>query len=384
MTTLLERQGSAGATFIAEEEGAVVAFGSVDPSASDPRECTFGSWVRGTHRRRGIGTALAEVALAFAREQRYRRIRGRLPANNEPALSYLSAIGALVPSPTPERASSSPSTRSRRERRLPAAASPRRGGGGRLGRARRGARLSRRVPGAPRGRLGAPAGGPGPAPRLLGALRRALARLAAVDRLPAALGRDHPEALAPLEPLYERLRAAGGVEILPPGYLHATAIQIGWMMATDVMWSQVESFYVNAAPRIHRVEPFTLRLGGISATEETLYLGVDDGHALREVRRQVGLGVPKVSQVLRGVDPQVTPRGDRFMPVVHVAHFAGADRLAVARAVEGYRDIELGEVEVTHIKMARMSPDPDIRTPEPDVLAEIGLLGAAYRTGYHN
>ncbi len=198
------------------------------------------------------------------------------------------------------------------------------------------------------------------------------------------LGRDHPEALAPLEPLYERLRAAGGVEILPAGYLHATAIQIGWMMATDVMWSQVESFYVNAAPRIHRVEPFTLRLGGISATEETLYLGVDDGHALREVRRQVGLGVPKVSQVLRGVDPQVTPRGDRFMPVVHVAHFAGADRLAVARAVEGYRDIELGEVEVTHIKMARMSPDPDIRTPEPDVLAEIGLLGAAYRTGYHN
>ena len=101
VTTLMERQGTAGATFIAEEDGETVAFGSVDPSSSDPGECTFGSWVRSAHRRRGIGTALAEVALAFAREQRYRRIRGRLPAQNEPALSYLSAIGALVPLTNP-------------------------------------------------------------------------------------------------------------------------------------------------------------------------------------------------------------------------------------------------------------------------------------------
>ena len=198
------------------------------------------------------------------------------------------------------------------------------------------------------------------------------------------LGKERADLFAPLEPLYEQLRATGGVEIPPVEYLHTAAIQVGYMMAEDVMWSQVESFYVNASPRIHRVAPFTLRLGGLSATEETLYLGVDDGHALREVRRQIGLGVPKVSQVLRADDPQVTPRGDRFMPVVHIAHFAGGDRGAVARAVEALRDIELGEIEVTHVKMARMSPDPDIRTPEPDVIAEIGLLGEGYRTGYHN
>jgi hypothetical protein len=33
----------------------------------------------------------------FARENGYRRIRGRLPEGNEPALSFLSAIGAMVP-----------------------------------------------------------------------------------------------------------------------------------------------------------------------------------------------------------------------------------------------------------------------------------------------
>ena len=198
------------------------------------------------------------------------------------------------------------------------------------------------------------------------------------------LGKDHAEIFAPLEPLYERLRALGGVEIPPVGYLHTSTIHVGYMMASDVMWSQVESFYVNAAPRIHRVAPFTLRVGGLSASRETLYLGLDDGHALREVRRQIGLGVPKVAQVLRDEDSQVMAQGDRFMPVVHLAHFAGGDREAVAQAVEDLRDIELGEIEITHIKMARMSPDPDIRTPEPDVIAEIGLLGEGYRTGYHN
>ncbi len=101
VATLIERQGSAGATFVAEEGGAVVAFGSVDPGPADPGECALGSWVRREQRRRGIGTALAEVALAFAREQGYRRIRGRLPGGNEPALSYLSAIGALVPLTNP-------------------------------------------------------------------------------------------------------------------------------------------------------------------------------------------------------------------------------------------------------------------------------------------
>ena len=57
--------------------------------------------MRARYRRQGNGTALAEEALAFARARGYRRIRGRLPEQNEPALSYLSAIGALVPLTNP-------------------------------------------------------------------------------------------------------------------------------------------------------------------------------------------------------------------------------------------------------------------------------------------
>ncbi|KAA0232009.1 GNAT family N-acetyltransferase [bacterium] len=53
-------------------------------------------------RRRGLATALAEELLEFARERGYRRIRGRLPDGNEPALSFLSSIGAMVPLRNPD------------------------------------------------------------------------------------------------------------------------------------------------------------------------------------------------------------------------------------------------------------------------------------------
>jgi ribosomal protein S18 acetylase RimI-like enzyme len=54
------------------------------------------------HRRRGLATELAEDLLEFAREHGYRRIRGRLPEGNDPALSFLSSIGAMVPLRNPD------------------------------------------------------------------------------------------------------------------------------------------------------------------------------------------------------------------------------------------------------------------------------------------
>jgi GNAT superfamily N-acetyltransferase len=59
-------------------------------------------WLLSSARRKGIGTALAEYALGFARDKGYKRIRGRLPQDNETALAFLSSIGALVPIYNPE------------------------------------------------------------------------------------------------------------------------------------------------------------------------------------------------------------------------------------------------------------------------------------------
>lgn len=93
----MDRQGDDGGIFVVEERSRILGFAAVDFNSAEPDAATFGAWVRPQHRRQGHGTALAEHCLAFARSKGYRRIKARLPEDNEPALSYLSAIGAMVP-----------------------------------------------------------------------------------------------------------------------------------------------------------------------------------------------------------------------------------------------------------------------------------------------
>ena len=97
----IDRQGADGAMFVIDDGRQVLGFAALDFDSSQPSECTFGAWLRARNRRQGHGTALAEEALAFARDRGYKRIRARLPEDNEPALSYLSSIGAMVPMRNP-------------------------------------------------------------------------------------------------------------------------------------------------------------------------------------------------------------------------------------------------------------------------------------------
>ncbi len=98
----LRRLGENGTILLAYEGSIPVAFGAIDYSTVEPDTALLGVWVLPDHRRRGIGTMLAEELLEFARERGYRRIRGRLPEGNEPALSFLSSIGAMVPLRNPD------------------------------------------------------------------------------------------------------------------------------------------------------------------------------------------------------------------------------------------------------------------------------------------
>ncbi len=93
----MDRQGEDGAFFVVEERGKLLGFATVDFNSAEPEAATFGAWIRSQNRRQGHGTALAEHCLGFARSRGYKRIKARLPKDNEAALSYLSSIGALVP-----------------------------------------------------------------------------------------------------------------------------------------------------------------------------------------------------------------------------------------------------------------------------------------------
>ncbi|HZP56071.1 MAG TPA: GNAT family N-acetyltransferase [Dehalococcoidia bacterium] len=100
--TWLQRLGGEGGVFLATGDGRVLGFAALDYNTFEPDTVVLGVWMLPEARRKGIGTALAEYALGFARDKGYKRIRGRLPQDNEVALSFLSSIGALVPIYNPE------------------------------------------------------------------------------------------------------------------------------------------------------------------------------------------------------------------------------------------------------------------------------------------
>ena len=199
------------------------------------------------------------------------------------------------------------------------------------------------------------------------------------------LGIEAPATFEALQPLYDRLASMEEVEVVPISWLHLTWCRVGFLRAADIMWSQVESFYANSAPRLRRIPPTTLHLGGISVAEgERIYLGVDDGGMYREARRQARLGVPKVYEVMKD-DPLVTADGDRFIPQVDLAYFTGkGSRERVVEALDSFRDLVVGDVTPTHLKLARMPILPYSHYEEIDVVAEMQLLGSDHRKGYHN
>jgi|SRR5690349_15260246 GNAT superfamily N-acetyltransferase len=93
----IRRLGEDGIIVVAYDGSIPAAFGALDFNTTEPETGLLGVWVLPEHRRRGLATELANRIVDFARDRGYRRIRGRLPEGNEPALSFLSAIGAMVP-----------------------------------------------------------------------------------------------------------------------------------------------------------------------------------------------------------------------------------------------------------------------------------------------
>lgn len=98
----MRRLGEDGVLIVACDGSIPIAFGALDFSTTEPETGILGVWVLPEHRRRGLATALADDIVDFARDRGYRRIRGRLPDGNQPALSFLSAIGAMVPLRNPD------------------------------------------------------------------------------------------------------------------------------------------------------------------------------------------------------------------------------------------------------------------------------------------
>ncbi len=93
---LIDRLGDRGGIFYAMERDRVAAFATLTPSASEPDTAALGVWVLPEFRRRGLGTELSRAAIEFARDAGYTKLQGTIPNENEPALSFFSAVGPIA------------------------------------------------------------------------------------------------------------------------------------------------------------------------------------------------------------------------------------------------------------------------------------------------
>jgi ribosomal protein S18 acetylase RimI-like enzyme len=94
VAAILSRENSA--VFVCEAETGICGFSVLQRDETDPEEAVMGVWLLPEARRRGIGRELALMATDFARSAGYNRLRGIIPRDNEPALSFFSEIASLA------------------------------------------------------------------------------------------------------------------------------------------------------------------------------------------------------------------------------------------------------------------------------------------------
>ena len=85
-----------GAMFVCAVDGGVCGFAALEPEPQEEGCAVMGVWLLPSARRKGIGRELALMALEFARNAGFAKVRGTLPAGNEAALAFFSEIGALA------------------------------------------------------------------------------------------------------------------------------------------------------------------------------------------------------------------------------------------------------------------------------------------------
>tara|TARA_B100001996_G_scaffold382440_1_gene374256 strand:- start:959 stop:1771 length:813 start_codon:yes stop_codon:yes gene_type:complete len=175
-----------------------------------------------------------------------------------------------------------------------------------------------------------------------------------------------------------------GATLFPDSYLYLPISFIGYLKPDDIMWSQVESFYVNASPRMHRIDPFEINAIEIAMDKDTIYVAFDDDYHFKEIRKQLMLGVPHINKLFKNNDSQVEQESDHFLPKIDIAFLNQANQADIKVQLKKVNLKKTISLTVDYVSLVRMASDPQLKMSDPDIIAEIPLMGKEYRTGYHN
>jgi GNAT superfamily N-acetyltransferase len=95
LSRLLAGEGH-GAVFVCEEGDGICGFSLLVPEVQEPGVAAMGVWLLPERRSKGVGRELALMATDHARGAGFTKLRGIIPKDNEPALSFFSEIASLA------------------------------------------------------------------------------------------------------------------------------------------------------------------------------------------------------------------------------------------------------------------------------------------------
>jgi hypothetical protein len=71
------------------------------------------------------------------------------------------------------------------------------------------------------------------------------------------------------------------------------------------------------------------------------------------------------------------------MPKVDLGYFSNTELSNIKKTLANTKIITQ-KITIDKVYLVRMASDPQINFPDPDIIAEIPLIGPDYRTGYRN
>jgi 2'-5' RNA ligase len=175
--------------------------------------------------------------------------------------------------------------------------------------------------------------------------------------------------------LREDLQGLRGVEVVPPEFLHVSVQMAGTLGAADTTWSEVERLSLQAGDVIRIAAPFEMTFGPVNAFPEAAFIEVDDGGAIREIRRRLRQVWPRVLQ--NGAESFVSGDEDAFLPHMSIAYFDGtANASEVGLILDRYRSESFGTVTVDNLELVMTPILEEVHFPPLETVTRWELTGA--------
>lgn len=162
---------------------------------------------------------------------------------------------------------------------------------------------------------------------------------------------DQPEIIKGIESITDQIRCIPGVYIMPPEYYHITVKRLGFLTDQkqydyDLEPQILEQIIEQSDQIFTQIPEFSLRLKSVNGLASFIIVEVEDNGAIAQIQGRFHEDATMV--------PSYSIEGENWLPHLSIAGLKNLQGLkALKSQMTKLRDIEIGEIRVTHIDLSQ-------------------------------